>query len=108
MRILKFIVTDQKIEKDPECDFSGLVSGTKGYLYAQFSFSKEWEGCRVAAVFSCLKKEYSSPIVNGMCQIPEEALQWEEFGVSVVGCREGYMNVTNYIKVSQERRKTWN
>lgn len=42
MRTLKFIVNAQKLEKDPSCDFSGIVSGTKGYLEAEFSVSKEW------------------------------------------------------------------
>lgn len=108
MRTLKFIIQGQQIKKDPECDFSGIVSGTKGYLYAKFSFSKEWEGCQVAAVFTCFKKGYACPLKKGMCQIPEEALQWKEFGVSVFGRKEGYMNTTNEIKISQERRKTWN
>lgn len=104
MRILKFIITDQSIQKDPDCDFSGIVSGTKGYLYAQFSFSKEWEGCRVAAVFNCLGKSYPSPVINGKCIIPADALTWDYFGVSVIGQRENYRITTNEIKVDQERR----
>lgn len=43
MRILKFIINGQIIEKDPFCDFSGLVAGCKE-LYAEFSFSPEWRG----------------------------------------------------------------
>ena len=44
MRILRFTVDAQKISPDPDCDFSGLVSGTAGYLKASFKFSKEWSG----------------------------------------------------------------
>ena len=104
MRILKFIVTAQAIIKDPDCDFSGIVAGTQGYLRAEFSFSAEWAGCRVAAVFSCLGKEYAEPVLNGGCKIPSEALTWDSFGVRVVGQRAGYRITTNEIKVRQERR----
>ena len=104
MRILKFIVTDQKIEKDPECDFTGIVAGTEGYLQAEFLFSEEWAGCRMAAVFSCLGKEYPQPIKNGSCEIPAEALAWDYFRVRVVGQRENYRITTNEVKVKQERK----
>lgn len=104
MRTLKFIITAQSIQKDPDCDFSGIVSGTKGYLYAQFSFSEEWEGCRMAAVFSSLGKEYPRPVTEGKCVIPAEALTWDNFGVRVVGQRENYRITTNEIKIRQERK----
>ena len=104
MRTLKFIIAAQAIIKDPDCDFTGIVAGTKGYLYAQFSFSEEWEGCRMAAVFSSLGKEYPRPIKNGGCEIPAEALTWDYFGVRVVGQRENYRITTDEVKVKQERR----
>lgn len=46
MRTLKFIITAQNVQKDPDCDFSGIVAGTEGYLQAEFLFSEEWAGCR--------------------------------------------------------------
>lgn len=104
MRTLKFIVTAQAITKDPSCDFSDIVAGTKGYLWAEFSFSPEWSGCRMAAVFSCLCKEYAQPIVNNRCEIPAEALTWDSFGVQVVGQKENYRITTNEVKVRQKRR----
>lgn len=104
MRILRFIVTAQSIQKAPDCDFSGIVAGTQGYLRAEFSFSAEWAGCRVAAVFSRLGKEYAEPVLSGGCKIPSEALTWDSFGVRVVGQRAGYRITTNEIKVRQERR----
>ena len=104
MRTLKFIITDQAITKDPNCDFSGIVAGTEGYLRAEFSFSEEWQGCRMAAVFSCMRKEYPQPIKNGSCVIPAEALEWDYFGVRVVGQRENYRITTNEIKIRQERK----
>lgn len=104
MRVLKFIINGQKIEKDPACDFSGIIAGTEGYLWAEFSVSQEYAGCRMAAVFSCLGKEYPQPIMNGMCKIPEEALKWDKFCVRVVGQKENYRITTGEIKVNQERR----
>lgn len=104
MRTLKFIITAQAITRDPDCDFSGIVAGTEGYLRAEFSFSEEWQGCRMAAVFSSLGKEYPRPVIEGKCVIPAEALTWDNFGVRVVGQRENYRITTNEIKVRQERK----
>ena len=104
MRTLKFIITAQSIQKDPDCDFTGIVAGTQGYLRAEFSVSEEWAGCRMAAVFSSLGKEYPRPVIEGECEIPKEALTWDNFGVRVVGQRENYRITTNEIKIKQERR----
>lgn len=104
MRTLKFIIAAQAITKDPDCDFSGIVAGTEGYLQAEFSFSEEWAGCRMAAVFSSLGKEYPRPVIEGKCVIPAEALGWDYFGVRVVGQRENYRITTDEVKVKQERK----
>ena len=39
MRILQFKVTGQNLSKDG--DFSGIVAGTKGYLYTAYNFDGE-------------------------------------------------------------------
>lgn len=41
MRILQFKVAGQNLSKDG--DFSGIVAGTKGYLYTEYNFDSEWE-----------------------------------------------------------------
>lgn len=102
MRTLRFIVTAQRVEADPGCDFSGLVPGTKGYLKARFTFSKEWVGCRKAASFWNFGKEYAALLVNNECEIPPEALTWKNFQVSVTGLRDGYRIKTNKVRVMQE------
>lgn len=104
MRTLKFIITAQNIQKDPDCDFSGIVAGTEGYLQAQFNVSKEWAGCRMAAVFRCLRKEYAQPVKNGRCEIPADALTWDRFSVRLVGQKENYRITTDEIIIQQERR----
>lgn len=101
-RLLKFTVTGQKISKDKSCDFSGIIKGTSGYLYASFIFSKEWKGCKVAASFYCLNKEYAVPVINSQCEIPKEALAWDSFEVKLTGAKENFKITTNKEKVTQE------
>lgn len=52
MRTLCFIVDGQKLACDPVCDFSGLVSNSRGYLLAKFRFSADWKGCKKVALFT--------------------------------------------------------
>lgn len=119
MRVLRFIVNDQIIERDPDCDFSGLVPGTSGYLMAEFSFSPAWKNC-VKIV------EFSSWGANGTrgcppqflkdgksCYIPAAALEGERVRLRVVGRRipqEGsdkpdYRIITDSIEFSQSGGK---
>lgn len=106
MRTLKFIVSGQKIEKDPSCDFCGLVAGTSGYLQAEFAFDFEWKGCVKAASFWRLGKEYGAILKDNRCMIPAEALTWWYFGVSVTGKRkDGYKITTNRIEVTQGKEE---
>ena len=105
MRTLKFIVDGQIITQDPDCDFSGLVPGTKGYLQADFSFSPEWDGCaKVAAFYSPFGKEYAPQLLKDgrTCMIPEEVLKLRSFKMGVIA-RDGDAKTmtTNKVTVSQ-------
>ena len=103
MRVLKFIVNDQIITKDPSCDFSGLVPGTDRYLQAEFEFSPEWDECvRVATFFSPMGKEYAPQLLAGgkTCIIPTDALAKRTFSVKVVG-KGKYTITTNKVVVEQ-------
>lgn len=101
MRTLKFIVEGQHIEKDPSCDFSGLVAGTEGYLQAKFSFSEEWNGCGKIAEFRlhATAEPVSVKLVGDACAIPPEALIGKSFKVSVIGIRKGFRIQTNMVEV---------
>lgn len=101
MRSLMFKVNGQKIERDPKCDFSGIVAGTEGYLKAKFTFSEEWNDCILVASF-WKGAEYAVRIVNNECDIPSEALTGATFKVSVVGKRRGLFINTNKVTVVQE------
>jgi hypothetical protein len=109
MRTLKFIVDGQIIKQDPNCDFSGLVPGTEGYLKAEFSFSPEWQGCSKIATFnSVLGKDYPKQLLKDgkTCTIPAEAVKKRTFEVGVVGTKQGFRITTNTVAVSQNGGRT--
>lgn len=106
MRVLRFIVNGQKLQKDPECDFSGLVAGSSKWLQAEFVFSPEWDVRQKAASFYSQFQEY--PVMldgNNKCMIPDEAVAIGTFYVSVTGKDGNSMIPTNMYAVYQERRK---
>ena len=104
-RVLKFIVEDQIIKKDPNCDFDDLVPGTEGYLQASFSFSSEWKTCaKVVSFWSMLGKEYEPQILKdgNICDIPEEALRNRSFKIQLIGRKPNGMQLkTNKVVVTQ-------
>lgn len=71
-RVLMFKATEQELIKDPSCSFEGIVSGTRGYLRARFSFNKTWNGCARIAVFRKLLDEYPVVLRDDSCEIPAE------------------------------------
>lgn len=108
MRTLKFIVEDQIIKQDPKCDFSNLIPGSEGYLEAEFSFSKEWDGCaKVVGFYSPLGREYPPRVLSDgrTCVIPFEALEKKTFKIQVIGKKNGFKLKTNKVVVYQNGGK---
>lgn len=70
MRLLKFNVNTQHIQKDPSCNFTGIVAGTQDYLKAHFTFSPEWQDCIIVASFWRDKEDHAVFVENGECMIP--------------------------------------
>lgn len=105
MRTLKFIVDKQIIKQDPDCDFSGLVPGTEGYLQVEFDFSSEWRDCvKVAAFWSRMGDVEYQPqkLEDGKtCVIPAEALKRRAFGIQVIGKKKDLKLTTNMVVVIQ-------
>lgn len=104
MRTLNFLVEGQRLRADPSCDFSGIVPGTSNYLFAEFSFSKEWTGTVKVAEFKKRRglKPASVPIVNGRCEIPSEVLTGSKFFINVIGKNGSYKITTNESLIKQE------
>ena len=109
MRTLKFIVDGQVIKQDPDCDFSGLIPGTEGYLQAEFVFSSEWDGTtKVAAFSSMLGREFTPKLLKDgkTCDIPTEALTNRKFKIHVIGQKKtGYKITSNKVTVNQDGGK---
>jgi hypothetical protein len=104
---LEFIVSGQTLTKDPRCDFSGIAAGSRGYLFARFRFSKDWAGCKKAAVFTTPSgQEYPVGLgKDNLCEIPAEALTGKAVRVMVVGRRNGGNIPTTEIAFPQTVRK---
>lgn len=103
MRTLKFVVEGQSLRKDPACDFSGIVKGSKGYLQCSFSLSREWYGCKIATSFWSYDKEIdAAAVVHGVCQIPDDVTDRRRFGISLTGVKDGYRITTNKVWIEQE------
>ena len=104
LRTLKFVVDKQILEKDPNCDFSGLIPGTEQYLRAEFIFSKEWNDCvKVASFSSNMGTEYPPQVLEDgiSCLIPAEALKTQKFKVSVIGKCGDFKLTTNKVTICQ-------
>lgn len=88
MRILRFIVDDQTLTPDPNCDgFDKLVFGG-GDIRLDFYFTKEWrDRIKIAAFYSPLGKEYDGQVIKDgrSCMVPAEALLRREFKVQIYG-----------------------
>lgn len=106
MRTLKFIVNDQIITQDPNCDFNNLVPGTEGYLKAEFSFSPEWKDCvKVAGFWSAMGVEYQPQVLADgySCMIPADALKKQIFKIEILGKKRGGITLkTNRVTVTQD------
>ena len=104
MRILEFEINGQNISKSKNCDFSGIVPGTAGYLYATFEFSAEWRGLAKVAEFRRYSTDevFPAKIINGKCEIPADALRGKKWYVNVVGKRGNIRMTTDRAEVKQE------
>ena len=111
MRTLKFIVEGQIIKQDPNCDFSGLIPGTDGYLQAEFTFTTtDWHPLiKAVGFYSMMGREYDAQLLdeNNRCMIPAEACEKQNFKLKVVGKgTNGFKLTTNKFTVSQNGGNT--
>ena len=102
-RVLSFVVEGQTIKKDELCDFTGLVSGTKGYYQAKFTFDRTWKDYQKVAVFRTTAVKKYVPIIDGICEIPDEVTKGLLYYVSVVGVMDGVSLPTTEVFVRQKR-----
>lgn len=108
MRTLKFIVDNQVMKKDPNCNFDNLVPGSEGYLRLEFSFSPEWNNfIKAVAFYSTLGREYTPQILKDgkSCLVPAEVLKKRTFKVQAFGVKDSSKLLTNKVAVSQNGGK---
>ena len=104
MRILEFEINGQNISKSKNCDFSGIVPGTSGYLKASFSFSAEWTGMVKVAEFRthASSEPVSVPILNNECMVPGEVTGADRWYIKVIGKKGTVIIPTGNCRVRQE------
>jgi hypothetical protein len=104
MRTLSFIVEKQIMKPDPNCDFSGLVRGSAGYLRASFSFSPEWNGCHKVVEFRRNGRECEPQHLEDgrTCMIPAKALAGSTFDIRIMGQNGDFTLTTNRVIVNQD------
>lgn len=105
MRVLVFKVDGQTIYPNSLSEIRGLVAGTSGYIKAKFLFSDDWRGCAKVVAFNSIDgKEFEPKPLDeeNSCYISEEALQYHEFEMKVLGKRKGdYTITTRPIRIKQ-------
>lgn len=104
MRTLKYIVEEQRLSKDPSCDFSNLVSGSSGYVNLEISaIGDSWSGCSKVVCFEAGGEKEFIGVVNGLCDIPSQFGKRKSYKISVYGVRkDGYEIHTNSIWIKQK------
>lgn len=101
MRTLSFIVDGQRLKCAPGCDFTGIVSNSRGYLRACFRFSADWKGCKKVAVFTGPNGEEPKPLAGDCCDIPDSVLTGSVVQIAVVGQRGAIRIPTNTVEFKQ-------
>ena len=95
--VLRFIVNDSTIQRDPDCDFSGIRRGDPHT--AEFLFSKEWDNYVKVASFSRGDIELEPQILkNGTrCTIPASVDEGTFFRLHIIGKNGSARKQTNPI-----------
>lgn len=104
MRTLVFKVDGQKLYANSPSDISGLVAGTSGYIKVKFLFSEDWNECVKVVAFNAVSGEEFEPRKldsENSCYIPDDALQYHEFEMKVLGKSKNYTITTRPIRIRQ-------
>lgn len=103
MRNLEFNASGQTLKRAPACDFSGIVAGSRGYLFARFYFSADWASCKKVAVFTYRGIDYPVGLKDNMCEVPAEVLAGGPVQVYVLGARGTSRIPTNAVAFTVHR-----
>lgn len=80
---LDFEIKHQTIRRTDDLE---VVGGSKGYLWARFTFCEDWAEEKIKyAIFTAGMRAFPMLIEDGICEIPWEVLQLTRFYVGVAG-----------------------
>lgn len=86
MRKLEFKIEGQVLKKDPDCDFSMIVRGSRGYLQCSFSFDENWNGCtKVVHFYTDDGKSTFIKLVGDTCMVPDDVLDNAVISLNAIG-----------------------
>lgn len=102
-RTLEFVVNGQRLTKDPNSNFSGLVSGSKGYLTCRFEFSEEWKNLKKAVQFKIGDNPIYKPLIGNECKIPDEVTDSTRIHIAVIGKGSSTYLTTNAAVIMQRK-----
>ena len=102
MRILKFVVDNDRIYRNQYSNFDDITSADE--IVADFNFiGTKWDGAiKVAAFFNADGECPPQELIDGMyCRIPKEAFNGYWFRVQILGNKNGVSLITNKLDVIQ-------
>lgn len=105
MRTLSFNVEGQRLRKDADCDFNGLMAGTKNYLRLSFFFDYEWNDCTKHVIFFEGDDRWHVHLENNKCMVPDDIAAKEVIRLYLIGNKvdTDYLILTNPINIRQNR-----
>ena len=93
---VRLTATGQRLEVDPSQP--RIIRGTRNMLRLCVSFSPEWDGMAVAAVF---RNGDAVPLEGGRCMVPNELCDRMSVHVRLVGKRGAEVYTTCWAAVRQ-------
>ena len=94
---LKLNVKNQIISRT---DNFRVVADSRNYLYADFTFTEEWENEQITAIFTRGNEAYNAIVDNGTCLVPWEVIKAPSFYISVF-CDN--LVTANIVKIDVEK-----
>ena len=101
MRDLRFKVSGQTIEKETECDFTGIASGTDNWLNLVFSFDAILAGMAKIVFMRDTNGVETNRVVNGKVAVPSSVTDGKFFSIQIYGKRNGQLVSTNKLFIDQ-------
>lgn len=102
MRTLEFDVNATALSKSSNCDFSGLIKGSKKYLVCHFTFDNTWDGARRIVEFQTKEEDKFYELTDeNACYVPDDFAAENYFKVSIHGVKDKEQFETNKVLIRQ-------